>query len=124
MKKKVSYLIIIVSILFVTAPICHAYDTDGIWQFGGQNYFLSVHVNGSVIIGITYIPGAGESYLAGNISGNKGNITSASNLSQFNASLTFTSDTSAALTINNCVPYPKYYCLFPAGLTINATKVF
>jgi hypothetical protein len=100
------------------------YDTDGIWQFEGQNYFLSVHVNGSVIIGITYIPGAGESYLAGNISGNTGNITSASNLSQFNASFTFTSDTTATLTIINCVPYPNSNCLFPAGLTINATKVF
>jgi len=33
------------------------------------------------MIGVTYMPGKGESYLIGNISGNIGNITYASDLS-------------------------------------------
>ncbi len=88
----------------------------------GQPYFISVHVNGSTIVGVTYFPGEGESYLVGNISGDIGYITYASDLSQFDATFTFTSNTTATLTINNCVPGGS--CLLPTGATVNAIKIF
>jgi len=98
------------------------YNIDGIWQMAGQNYFLSIHVRNSTLIAVSYFPGAGESFLIGTINGNTGHITYASDLSQFNASFTFTSDTTAVMTINQCIPGD--YCLFPAGTTINAKKIF
>ena len=100
------------------------YDVTGIWQMVGQNYYLSLYVTGSTAIAVTYIPGAGESYLMGTISGNIGHITYASDLSQFDATFTFTSATTGTLTVNKCVPFSGEYCLLPVGVPINGRKIF
>lgn len=100
------------------------YDVTGIWQMVGQNYYFSLYVTGSTAIAVTYIPGAGESYLLGTISGNIGHITHASDLAQFDATFTFTSATTATLTVNKCIPFSGEYCLLPVGVPINGIKVF
>jgi len=100
------------------------YDVEGIWQLAGQNNFISVHVNNSVLIGITYFPGAGESFILGDISGNTGHITYSSDVAQFDATIVFTSSTTGVITVNSCVPFSGDYCLFPPGVTINAVKIF
>ena len=76
------------------------YDVTGIWQMNGQAYYLSLYIAGSTAIAVTYIPGAGESYLMGTISGNIGHVTYASDLSEFDATFTFTSATTGTLTVN------------------------
>ena len=105
-----------------TAP--PQYDVTGIWQMDGQAYYLSLYITGSTAIAVTYIPGAGESYLLGTISGNIGHITYASDLSQFDATFTFTSATTGTLTVNKCVPFSGEYCVLPVGVPINGTKIF
>jgi hypothetical protein len=100
------------------------YGAEGIWQIEGQNNFISVNVNNSMMIGITYFPGAGEGFIVGTISENTGHITYASDVSQFDAIFTFTSNDTATLTVNNCIPFSGDRCMFPTGLTIRAKKIF
>ena len=141
--KKLSYVWVALVLVLVFVPICYAdsYETEneeqmfepnssvsynfvGIWQMAGQQFFVSVHVKGSTIVGVTYIPGGGESCLLGTISGNIGHINYASDLAQFDATFTFTSATTGTLTVNKCVPFSGEYCIFPAGTTINGVKIF
>lgn len=100
------------------------YDITGIWQIDGQQYFISVNVNGSTMVGVTYIPGAGESFLLGYGSGDIWYIYYASNLSQFEAYLVLTSNTTGTMSIGACVPFPGGACLLPAGATVTVTKIF
>lgn len=100
------------------------YDVTGIWQMVGYNYYLSLYITGSTAIAVTYIPGAGESYMTGTISGNIGHITYASDLAQFDATFTFTSATTGTLTVNKCVPFSGEYCVLPVGVPINGIKIF
>ena len=100
------------------------YDLVGIWQVVGQGYYFSFNVSGSDFIVITFIPGQGEGYMVGYMSGNIGYVTAASDLSQFNATFTATSATAGTLTVNTCVPFSGEYCLLPAGETVNVAKIF
>jgi hypothetical protein len=100
------------------------YDLTGIWRVVGQDYYFSFYVSGSTVIIVTFVPGHGEGYMTGNISGNTGYITYASDLSQFNATFTATSATAGTLTVNTCVPLSGEYCLLPAGATVNVVKMF
>ena len=100
------------------------YDVTGIWQMVGQNYYLSLYITGSTAIAVTYIPGAGESYMTGTISGDTGHINYASDLAQFDATFIFTSATTGTLTVNKCVPFSGEYCLLPVGVPINGIKIF
>ncbi len=100
------------------------YDVTGIWQMDGQAYYLSLYITGSTAIAVTYIPGAGESYLTGTISGNTGHITYASDLAQFDATFIFTSATTGTLTVNKCVPFSGEYCILPVGVPISGVKIF
>ena len=100
------------------------YDVTGIWQMVGQNYYLSLYITGSTVIAVTYIPGAGESYMTGTISGDTGHINYASDLAQFDATFIFTSATTGTLTVNKCVPFSGEYCLLPVGVPINGIKIF
>lgn len=100
------------------------YDVTGIWQMVGHNYYLSLYITGSTAIAVTYIPGAGESYLLGTISGNIGHINYASDLAQFDATFIFTSATTGTLTVNKCVPFSGEYCVLPVGVPINGIKIF
>lgn len=100
------------------------YDVTGIWQMAGQPYFLSLYITGSAAIAVTYIPGEGESYMLGTITGNAAHIYYASDLSQFDATVTFTSATTATMTVNSCVPFSGDYCILPAGTTVTGTKIF
>ena len=100
------------------------YDVTGIWQIEGQQYFFSVNVNGSAMVAVTYIPGAGESFWIGEVSGDMWHLYYASNFSEFDATLTPTSDTTGTMTVNNCVPFQGGTCIFPAGNTVNVVKIF
>ena len=100
------------------------YDVTGIWQIAAQNQYLSLYITGTTAIAVTYIPGAGESYMLGSISGKTGRITYASDLSQFNATFTFTSATTATIIVNECIPFSGDYCIFPAGTAVSAKKIF
>ena len=100
------------------------YDLIGIWQVVGQGYYFSLYISDSTVIIITFVPGQGEGYMTGNISGNTGTIAYASDLSQFNATFTATSPTTGTLTVNTCVPFSGEYCLLPAGETVNVKKIF
>ena len=139
--KKLSYVLMSLVLVFGTTCYADSYETGaeeemsgpnssvsynivGIWQMAGQQYFISVHVKGSTIVGVTYIPGEGEGYLLGTLSGNIGHITYSSDLAQFDATFTLTSDTTGKMTINNCVPLSGEYCILPAGVTVNGVKIF
>ena len=100
------------------------YDVTGIWQIEGQQYFISLNVNGSAMVGVTYFPGAGESFWVGEGSGGNWYIYYASNLSQFEASLILTSDTTGVMTVSTCVPFSGENCLIPAGASVNVTRIF
>ena len=100
------------------------YDLVGIWQVVGQAYYFSFNISGSDFIVITFIPGQGEGYMVGYMSGNIGYVTAASDLSQFNATFTATSATAGTLTVNTCVPFSGEHCLLPAGTTVNVAKIF
>jgi hypothetical protein len=100
------------------------YDLVGIWQVVGQGYYFSFNVSGSDFIVLTFIPGQGEGYMLGYMSGNTGYVTAASDLSQFNATFTATSATAGTLTVNTCVPFSGEHCLLPAGTTVNVAKIF
>jgi hypothetical protein len=100
------------------------YDFTGIWQIEGQQYFISVNVNGSTMVGVTYIPGAGESFWVGYGSGENWYIYYASNFSQFEAYLILTSDTTGMMAVSTCVPFSGENCLIPLGTTVNITKIF
>jgi hypothetical protein len=107
-----------------TPPEPTQYDITGIWQVVGQAYYFSLYVKDSSVIVITFVPGAGESYMLGTISGNSGHINQASDLSQFDATFEATSDSTGTLTVNNCVPFPGEYCLLPVGSTFNVQRIF
>lgn len=100
------------------------YDVTGIWQMAGQQYFLSLYVTGSTAIAVTYIPGAGESYMLGTITGNTGRVTYASDLAEFDATFIFTSATTGTMTVNKCAPFPGDYCILPAGTSVSGKKIF
>ena len=107
-----------------TEPEPSQYDLAGIWQVVGQAYYFSLYIKGSSVIIITFVPGQGEGYMTGNISGNTGTIAYASDLSQFNATFAATSATTGTLTVNTCVPLSGEYCLLPAGATVSVVKIF
>lgn len=76
------------------------------------------------MVGVTYIPGAGESFWVGYGSADNWYIYYASNLSQFEAYLILTSDTTGTMTVGTYVPFSGENCLIPAGATVNVTKIF
>jgi hypothetical protein len=100
------------------------YDLVGIWQVVGRAYYFSFYISGSTAVVITFIPGAGEGYMMGDITGNTGHITYASDVTQFNATFTATSDTTGTLAVNTCVPFSGEHCLLPAGETVNVKRIF
>jgi len=139
--KKLSSFLATLSLVFLLGTICYAepYETDqdssslatsaqtaiaGIWQVAGQMFFISVNINGDTVVGVTYVPGAGESFLMGYVAGNKGYVNYASDLSQFDATITLTSNTTGTMTVNKCVPFSGESCLLPAGATVNIVKIF
>jgi len=82
--KKIFFVFTIVIFLFAAAPNSYAYDVEGIWMIN-NTYFVSAHANGSSMIGVTYFPGNGESFLMGNLSGNTVSINYSSDVSLFDA---------------------------------------
>lgn len=121
--KKLSCVLTVFAILFVSAHVSHANTIEGIWGFN-NNYFVSIHISGSTVIGITYFPGQGESFVTGSVSGNTLEIDYSSDVYKFDATFIITSETTGTLTINDCVPYTGSYCLFPAGYSLPAEKMF
>ena len=100
------------------------YDVTGIWQIKGQPYYFSVNVNGSAMVGVTYIPGARESFWVDYDSADNWYIYCASNLSQFEAYLILTSDTTGTMKVGTCVQFSGEDCFIPVGATVNVTKIF
>ena len=142
--KKISCFFMVMFLVFGLGITCHAEsygETEGqldssaltmpietaivgIWQVAGQPYFISVNVNGIYAIGVTYVPGGGAGYVVGTLSGNTCDIYGASGLSELDATLTLTSDTTGKLKVNKCIPEEGYSCPLPTGISVNVEKVF
>jgi hypothetical protein len=98
------------------------YDVTGIWHIEGQEDYFSVNVNGSNMVGVTYFPGAGESFWLGYGVENDWYIYYASNLTEFGAYFVLTSDTTGIIWAFKCSPSSE--CFIPVDSTVNVIKVF
>jgi hypothetical protein len=98
------------------------YDATGIWQIEGQEDYFFVKTNGSNMVGVTYFPGAEQSFWMGSGVENDWYIYYASNLTEFEAYFVLTSDTTGMMAVLACSPSSE--CLIPVGPAVHVRKVF
>jgi hypothetical protein len=117
--------LLIVGFLVMSIAVSASAQTfDGIWQIDGQSAFFSIHQNTDLIVGITYIPGTGESAFIGAIRGNGADIYYWSGLVHFLGTAVMDSPNACRILISDCDPFPGQFCLFPIGSVLRLTRVF
>ncbi len=99
---------------------------DGIWKLT-DFLFASIHQNGDSIVAIELIllDSAFWGGSQGTLVGNEAVLTTVVSAgAKLSYRVTFTSSTTANVTILSCVPDPGSGCLSPAGTTLVATRIF
>jgi len=122
----------IISIVFLSLTTIispgYAGEYDGIWSIPSDpGYFIAIrHKAGSIIVigldDMTLEGGEWWEVFAGPIVGNSATIRSAITDIDFAATVNFTSQNSATITIDHC--YPERSCDFHGGDVFTIEKIF
>lgn len=99
---------------------------DGIWAIFPYGYFtISERDNVLIVVtlGIDDDDGKWAAY-QGPRNGNIARLQTVYGNAQVIIDTTFDSDTTSRAAIVSCEPNPGYYCAFPVGTILNATKVW
>lgn len=114
--------------LFVCATVASSIASaggtyDGAWTITGlPNSYFIVYQNSNQILAVElYADKSWDAYL-GTLSGASATFTSLIASVNLNATVTFTSATTANLRINSCSP--SYSCSLPAGTQTTINKIF
>lgn len=95
---------------------------DGVWQVT-PSIFVTINQNGDSLAAIILQETIWEAQL-GTLLGNEATLTTVYGWVGLTSRITFTSEATANITIVECNDGPSFTCLFPAGTSLTAVKVF
>ena len=96
---------------------------DGAWTITGlPNSYFIVYQNGDQILAVELLADKSWDAYLGTLSGSSATFTSLIASVNLNATVTFSSATTATLRVNSCSP--SYDCSLPAGTQTTINKIF